>query len=179
MQSLEEALSGGDRLSLGGVGEVIARVKARPELFAGLLHFMGSADPVVAMRASDAAEKLSRLHQDWPQGNQDELLRVGRHTAQPEVRWHVAPMLTRVPLSPGSKAEALDLLKCYLGDRSKIVQAEAMEAILSISHGDRDDEYRAETLVRMLAEQGSPAVQARARKLMRGQARLERANVKH
>ena len=52
-------LTGADRRSIGRVLEVVAMVLAEPALLAQLIAGMCHADPVVAMRASDAAEKLT------------------------------------------------------------------------------------------------------------------------
>src|SRR5262245_10893810 len=53
-------LSGGDRRSVGRANAVATMVLARPKLFRKLIRSMWDQEPVVRMRAADAAEKASR-----------------------------------------------------------------------------------------------------------------------
>lgn len=53
-------LRGGDRRSIGKVGEVVGAVQKKPDLFKDLVAGLFEADPVVRMRAADAMEKISR-----------------------------------------------------------------------------------------------------------------------
>jgi len=52
---------------------------------------------------------------------------------QQEVRWHVAPMLARLPLSGTEETAVLDILLSYTNDRSAIVKTMAMQALADIA----------------------------------------------
>ncbi|NWF68385.1 MAG: hypothetical protein HXY40_04810 [Chloroflexi bacterium] len=111
MEAIEQALSGGDRRSLGRTEEVIAWVLADsgrlPELFACLF----SADEIVRMRAGDALEKVCRQHPDWLLPYRQRLLTAVAAIQQPSVQWHLAQMLGEIPLSDQEKTQAGALLK--------------------------------------------------------------------
>jgi len=56
---LLKMLSGGDRRSIGRSEEAAGEVLANPLLFKELVRGMASEDPIVRMRAADAAEKVT------------------------------------------------------------------------------------------------------------------------
>ena len=58
--NLLTALTGGDRRSIGQADRVAARVSKDARLFPELIAGMWSDDPLVRMRAADAAEKVTR-----------------------------------------------------------------------------------------------------------------------
>src|SRR5271166_6204805 len=92
-------LQGGDRRSIGKSNEVAARVLKRPDEFPELIELLWSDDPVVRMRAADAAEKASLQRHDLLAPFKAELLGLAEETEQAEVRWHLALMLPRLPLT--------------------------------------------------------------------------------
>jgi hypothetical protein len=59
-----------------------------------LLH-----DPLIRMRCADAAEKITAIHPEYLAPHKALLLQTLSKVEQPQVRWHVAPMLARLPLS--------------------------------------------------------------------------------
>src|SRR5690242_12000583 len=67
-------LEGGDRRSVGRADEVAALVSRNPKLFPRLFAGLWSDDPVVRMRAADAAEKVTRTAPKLLQPYKAELL---------------------------------------------------------------------------------------------------------
>jgi HEAT repeat protein len=59
MAKILSKLRGGDRRSIGKVGEVVCAVRKKPDLFNDLVTGLFDEDPVVRMRAADAMEKIS------------------------------------------------------------------------------------------------------------------------
>jgi alpha-beta hydrolase superfamily lysophospholipase len=59
-QRILTLLEGGDRRSVGRADEVAALVSRNPKLFPQLIAGLWSDDPLVRMRAADAAEKVTR-----------------------------------------------------------------------------------------------------------------------
>jgi hypothetical protein len=57
-------LEGGDRRTIGRSNQVAELVSADPMLFPALIAGLSSADPLVCMRAADAAEKVTQTHPD-------------------------------------------------------------------------------------------------------------------
>jgi hypothetical protein len=166
-----DLLRGGDRRSIGRSDEVAALVSQQPQLFATLIdgmlgHGSHGADPLVRMRCADAAEKVTARHPELLRPFRAALFRAATST-QPEVRWHVAQMLPRLQLTPRGRARAAGVLRTYLADASRIVQACAVE---SLAHLAADDPpLRAEVLPllhRLSRSAAAPAVLARARRVI-------------
>lgn len=164
--ALLRMLSGGDRRSIGRVDEVIALVEARPELFAVLLDALQHTDPIVRMRAADAAEKLSAVHPAWLQSHKALLFDLARSSGQQEVRWHVALMLPRLSLTQEERRLAAAIMEGYLEDKSAIVRANALEGMAALAVQDID--LRAPVLRKLESARQSPsaAVRSRARRLL-------------
>ena len=165
---LLQRLAGGDRRSIGRVEEVIAAVRVRPSLFPVLVRGMVCEDPVVRMRAADAAEKLSAERPQLLRPHKRRLLRDVAAVEQQEVRWHLAQMVPRLRLTQRERAAAVELLTGYLRDQSRIVQVCALQALAELAQDDAALRPRVRRLLERGARSGSPAVRARARKLLRG-----------
>jgi HEAT repeat protein len=163
--ALLERLRGGDRRSIGRANAVARAVvrhpQALPELAAGLWH----ADPVVRVRAADALEKVSREEPTWLTPLRAELLTLAAETTEPELRWHLAQMLSRTGLSGSRRTRLVRILKRYLRDRSAIVRVAAVQGLVDLSPRAGLRPFVRRELDRMLTA-GTPAERARARMLL-------------
>jgi hypothetical protein len=139
-----------------------------PELIAGLW----SADLLVRMRAADAAEKVTREKPELPQPHKKELLGLMAETDQPELRWHLAMMAPRLPLTSTERQFAAAALNHYLEDRSSIVKTCALQGLADLARQDAAMQPAVVELLRNASRTGTPAMKARSRKLLR---RLERS----
>lgn len=74
------------------------------------------------MRAADAAEKVTRKNPQLLQPFKKELLGLMADAGQQELRWHLAVMIPRLPLTSWERQRATSLLNSYLEDRSSIVK---------------------------------------------------------
>ncbi|MBW7885587.1 MAG: hypothetical protein H3C34_23750 [Caldilineaceae bacterium] len=159
-------LSGGDRRSIGRVDEVMATVEATPELYALLLDGLQHTDPIVRMRAADAAEKLSAVHPGWLQPHKTLLFDLASGSGQQEVRWHLALMLPRLSLTQEERRLAASIMEGYLEDKSAIVRANALEGMAALAV--QDMALRAPVLKQLESALQSPsaAVRSRARRLL-------------
>ena len=99
MDDLLQKLQGGDRRSIGRVGEVVAQVLDDPSQFETIFDGMLSDDPILRMRCADATEKVTAAHPEYLQPHKPCLLHQVAEIQQQEVRWHVAQMLPRLELS--------------------------------------------------------------------------------
>jgi hypothetical protein len=157
---------GGDRRSIGRSTELVADILRAPELFGELIAAMLHHDPLVRMRAADVAEKVTRTQPGLLAPYTQRLLRDIAEVPQHEVRWHVAQMLPRLPLSPAERQWAVRRLFEYLDDRSVIVRVCAMQALADLALDDETLRARLLPIIRRLTSTGPPAVRARGRKLM-------------
>lgn len=168
--ALLEMLAGGDRRSIGRSNEVAAEVLANPPLFAELVRGMQSGDPLLRMRAADAAEKVTVHNPGLLQPHRKQILNTIARIPQQEIRRHVAQFFSRISWTRAERAVVLSVLREYLEDKSSIVRTTAMQALADQAERDRSIRAGIVKQLKALTESGTPAMQARGRKLL---ARLE------
>jgi hypothetical protein len=127
---------------------------------------MWDPDAIIAMRAADAVEKITRDRPDYLRRFQKELLGLAEETSQPELRWHLAAMLPRLKLNFRERRRAVTILNKYQADTSSIVKTFALQALFDFSLEDSELRPAVEELLSKALRSGSPAMQARARKLL-------------
>ena len=159
-------LSGGDRRSVGRACSVAAIVLHRPALFRQLIKGMWHEDPLIRMRAADAAEKISLKKPELLEPFKHELLGLLAEAEQQELRWHLAQMVPRLDLSSNERALASHTLRTYLDDRSSIVKTFAMQALADLAAPDKRLLPETMELLSNLTRTGTPAMRARGRKLL-------------
>ena len=169
--SILELLAGGDRRSIGRADKVAAIVSKNPARFPGLIDGFWSEDPLVRMRAADAAEKASRKNPGLLAPHKAELLGLMAETGQQELRWHLAVMVPRLVLNAKERQRAAAFLKDYLDDRSSIVKTFALQGLADLGQQDPDMRVPVIDLLHRAECSGTPAMKARSRKLL---AQLER-----
>ena len=123
-------------------------------------------DPIVRMRAADAAEKLTRVRPDLLTPFRARLIDEVGQTEQHEVRWHVAQMLSHLRLTVKERSRAIALLERYLRDTSVIVVVEALQTLVDFAKGDQGLRKRITPIVERMASRGTPAMRSRASKLL-------------
>jgi hypothetical protein len=166
---LVDALSGGDRRSIGNADAIAAAIAVDPALFAAVVAAIAHRDSVVRMRAADAAEKASRSRPGLLAPHKSALLRALRHAEQKEVRWHLLQMLPRLDLTPDERRDSFALAARWLDAPSRIVAAEALTTLFALAATDPHLKAAALAAARRASASPSPALRARARFLMQGQ----------
>jgi hypothetical protein len=167
-------LEGGDRRSIGRADEAAKLAEIDPRLFKQLIRGLWTPDAVVRMRAADAAEKASRRIPELLRPFKTELLGLLAETTQQELRWHLAQMVPRFPLTAAERRSAVTSFQEYLSDTSSIVRIFAMQALADFAETDEKLRVEVVDLIRVLSRTGTPAMRARGRKLL---AHLERLSV--
>lgn len=132
-------LTGGDRRSIGRSNEVVADVLADPSLFDLIFDAIASDDPLIAMRAADAVEKVTAAQPELLRPHKQRLLTELASIPQQEVRWHVAQMLPRLSLSDMERRQAVGILESYLDDRSGTVRNCARRALAELDPSSSTD----------------------------------------
>jgi HEAT repeat protein len=165
--SLAAVLGGGDRRSIGRSNEVAALVLSQPKRFPELIACLWSDDPLVRMRAADAAEKVSAQEPALLEPFKAELLGLLVEADQQELRWHLAQMIPRLPLTAGESRRAARIFRSFLKDRGSIVKTSALQALADLSR--HDPGLRSEVLERIeeALRTGTPAMKARGRNLLK------------
>jgi HEAT repeat protein len=164
--TLSSILQGGDRRSLGKANQLVALILGQPKRFPELLECLWSDDPVVRMRAADAAEKISAQRAELLHPFKAELLGLAGETSQQELRWHLALMIPRLPLTHAERKRAIGLLREYLADRSSIVKTCALQGLAELAQGNPELQSEVAGVMEQASRAGTPAMKARARKLL-------------
>src|SRR5215467_6481341 len=112
-QPIAILLRGGDRRSIGRSNDVVKLVLRAPKRFAELMQCLWSNDPIVRMRAADAAEKISATRPELLRHYKAELLGLLAEAEQIELRWHLAQMIPRLPLTQGERRRATEAFQLY------------------------------------------------------------------
>ncbi len=171
MHRLLQKLTGSDRRSIGKSAEVVAAVLAHPADFGAVFEGMLAEDPILRLRCADAVEKITVQRPELLLPFKRRLLERVAKIDQPAVRWHVAQLLPRLALTPRERRACVALLRAYLQDESKIVKTFAMQALADLAAQETKLRGPVIRLLTSLTRTGSPAMQARGRKLL---ARLQK-----
>jgi HEAT repeat protein len=164
--SILDLLKGGNRRTIGRADHVAAMVSKNPRLFPKLIAGLWSEDPLVRMRAADAAEKVTREKPDLLQPYKKELLGLMAEAPEQEMRWHLAAMVPRLPLNVREGQLAVGLLKRYLDDRSSIVKTYALQGLAELAQVNPGIRNEVLEILREATRNGTPAMKARSRKLL-------------
>ena len=160
-------LKGGNRRSIGRADEVTVAVSKSLAMFPALLQGLWSDYPLVRMRAADATEKITRSNPDVLQRYKRELLGLMSETKQQELRWHLAAMVPRLHLNVKERELVRCLLDNHLQDHSSIVKTSALQALADLTAEHTSIRSEVIEILRRSARNGTPAMKARSRKLLR------------
>ena len=167
-----DLLKDGDRRSIGRSDQVATMVSKNLELFPKLIVGLWSQDPLVRMRAADAAEKVTRKNPELLTPYGKKLLGLLSETTEQELRWHLAVMVPRLRLNSNERKRALSSLNSYLQDRSSIVKTFALQGLADLARDDRSIRSTVIEILREATRSGTPAMKARSRKLLPGLERV-------
>jgi hypothetical protein len=117
------------------------------------------------MRAADAAEKVAGRRPELLHPFKTELLGLASETSQQEVRWHLALIIPRLPLTRAERERSFALLKQFLRDRSSIVKTCALQGLAELAKTNPELQPEVLGIVEHAYRAGTPAMKARARKL--------------
>ena len=83
-----------------------------------------------------------------------------------ELRWHLAVMVPRLPLTRKEKEIAIRALKSYLEDSSSIVKTLALQGLADLAQDDPNLRSGVVEILRQATRNGTPAMKARSRNLL-------------
>lgn len=150
-----------------GKADAVAEQASDHHSFADLWSLLRHGDPLVRMRAADAADKASRLSAHLLIPHRGDLLSGELDGGSSDLTWHLLPMAARLPLSEDEAARLMRRCEYVtLNHPSHTVQAEALSAAFALAGQHRRLRPRFRALARDAIAGGSKAVAARARKLL-------------
>ncbi len=141
-------------------------VSRDPKLFPQLIAGLWSKDPLVRMRAADAADKVTRKHSAYLLPHKKKLLDLMTVTKEQELRWHLAAMVPRLPLDAKELQAAMSALNGYLEDGSSIVKTFALQGMAELAEAWPSLRSGVVAILRAAAREGTPAMKARSRRLL-------------
>lgn len=160
-------LKGVDRRSIGRSHEVTRVVLREPRRFRELIKCLWDENPVLRMRAADAAEKVSAEKPRLLDRYKAEFLGLLVETEQIELRWHLALVVPRLRLTARERQRVAAALQCYLDDRSSIVKTFALQGLADLARNDSALRGKVKQLLEKSVQSGTPAMKARTRKLLK------------
>jgi hypothetical protein len=86
---------------------------------------------------------------------------------QKKLRWNLALMVGRLPLTVAEARRAAALLRSYLEDTSSIVKTAAMQGLADLARHDPSLLPEVLDTLRVLSRSGTPAMRARGRILLK------------
>jgi len=131
-----------------------------------LVRRLRDKDKDVAERAARTLKKISEADADALYRWRKALLAEAFRAVDVRVQWNLSIVLGRLPLKGQDKAVVVDLMFERLQDKSGLNRTLAMQALMDLSEEDAALRKRVLPIVREALEGGTPAMQARARKLL-------------
>ena len=126
-------LGGGDRRSLGR-GDLVVRKIDDQKKFDLVFEFLFHGDPVIAMRALDLSEKISRKHPEFLGSHKAAIFNNFARFTEKEIRWHIAQIIPRLNMNGEELEAALDTLRLWLEtEQSQIVKVMSLQALYDLS----------------------------------------------
>jgi hypothetical protein len=123
-------------------------------------------DKAVVERAARTLKKISEVDGGalfpWRKALIDEAFRA----KDVRVQWNLSLVLGRLPLGGRDKAVVVDLMFERLQDKSGLNRTCALQALMDLSAEDAALRRRVRPILAEFLESGTPAMKARAKKLM-------------
>jgi len=154
----------------GRVPEIAELITAQPRRAARLIELLWDDDPGVASRAADVLERVS--HSPSPAlsrvlaAYKEALLGLLPDARFPKLRWNLAFLVARLPLTLTEAHRAAATLYTFLDDRSSIVKTAALQGLADLTRHDPDSLPAVLDLLRIEGRSGTPAMRARSRHLI-------------
>jgi hypothetical protein len=131
-----------------------------------LVRMLRDGDKMVAERAARTLKKISELDAKALYAWRKTLLQEALRATDMRVQWNLSIILGRLPLEGADKAATVELMFERLRDKSGLNRTMAMQALMDLSENDAALRVRAMPIVRAFLKDGTPAMKARARKLL-------------
>ena len=133
---------------------------------ADLVRLLRDKDKAVVERAARTLKKIAERNGAALYAWRKELLQEAFRAVDVRVQWNLTIVLGKLPLKGADKALAVELMFERLWDKSGLNRTMAMQALMDLSEGDAALRERVIPIVVEALEGGTPAMRARARKLI-------------
>jgi hypothetical protein len=131
-----------------------------------LVRLLRSPDRAVVERAARTLKKIAERDGAALLAWRKKLLQEALQAGDVRVQWNLTIVLGRLPLKGRDRDLAIELMFERLRDASGLNRTFALQALVDLSEGDAGLRSRLTPIVREFLEHGTPAMKARARKLL-------------
>ena len=150
--------------------EVAAWIRDHPRQAGRLIELLWDDDAGVANRAADVLERVSiepspilrRVIADYKEA----LLGLLPDARFIKLRWNLAFLIARLPLTLPEARRAASVLHTFLDDRSSIVKTAALQGLADLTGHDPASLPEVLDLLRIQGRSGTPAMRARSHHLI-------------
>ena len=136
------------------------------EVRAKLVQSLRDQDKAVVERAARTLKKIAEVDGVALFAWRKTLLAEASRAVDVRVQWNLTIVLGKLPLHGDDKALAVDLMFNRLQDPSGLNRTMAMQALIDLSENDAGLRARTLPIVHTFLESGTPAMRARARKVL-------------
>lgn len=165
-----ELAIGRHALRAGRVPEIAELIRAHPRRAVRLIELLWDDDPGVTSRAADVLERVSRdpSFALWRVLDEykEALLGLLPDARFMKLRWNLAFVIPRLPLTLVEARRAAATLLSFLDDRSSIVKTAALQCLADLTRHDPASLPAVLDLLRIQGRSGTPAMRARSRHLI-------------
>jgi hypothetical protein len=131
-----------------------------------LVGLLRDGDKGVVERAARTLKKIAERDRGALYAWRKALLKEAFRAVDVRVQWNLSIVLGRLPLKGADKGLAVELMFERLRDGSGLNRTMAMQALMDLSVGDEGLRARVMPIVVESLEGGTPAMRARARRLL-------------
>ena len=158
-QDILQQLQGGDLRSLALVDHLVANNPVNPELIDILIELMVSSERLIAMRAADALEKLTRESAEHLAPYSSKLMaQLTVENTPIEIKWHLSLILPRLSLKLPERKNLQKILTDWIMNRreSRLVRVHALQGLFNLRKTKSD----VQNLLQILNQLGDQEVTA-------------------
>lgn len=145
-----------------------SEVLAQPELFSELFEGLGCEDPLVRTRAAYALSKIADERPDLLQPYKNSFI---DHLSDPDnphlCRACLLQTLCHFNLTPGDRSLLKDMLRDFMFSESSLVKTFSLQLLADFAETDAGLRPEVTPLLWDALTRGTPAMRARARKLLK------------
>ena len=158
----------GDMRNLGRAKEALELALADPAQIANLVDGLLDTSPIIRGGCANVLENIGRQWPDLIQPYASEIVDAVKGSSQKEVQWHAAQLASHLALdSEQQDVMASCLIRWFDYSNSSIVRTMCLQGLHGLAQNDQRFQPSYEDCLRQAFESGTPAMKARARKLVK------------
>lgn len=163
----DEALAGGDLRSIGKSNSLVSSIQLQKD-FDVLYKCLSHPDRKVVMRTADAIEKITAVHPSYLAKYKSDILEIGnKGELNKELQWHLALLITRLPLNKLELGKAWILLASWATNKltSRIVRVNSIQGLFELSNDQPSLSRKLQEILNSLEQENVPSLHARVKSL--------------